>query len=75
MKDMALLYEINNLEKMIKDDKILREIYDRYDEYAAVRDDLDDKYRCGFKIVEIYFKIREICKKLDFDIDFNKGMC
>ncbi|MDI6601461.1 MAG: hypothetical protein QME46_06735 [Thermoanaerobacteraceae bacterium] len=64
---------MNDLEKMIKYDKILLEIYNSYSDFA-MKGVLDDKYRCGLKIIEIYLKLREICKKLDFDIDLSNNM-
>lgn len=73
MLNKALEDEMKNLEKLIKNDKILIEIYNNYDKFAT-SETLDDKYRCGLKIIEIYLKIREICKKIDFNIDFNGDM-
>lgn len=64
---------LNELGEKIKGDKILSEIYDNYNYFAEI-EELDDRYRCGLKIIEIYLRLKDICKKFNFDIDLGNNM-
>ena len=68
----ALTGEMCRLEKMINSDKNLLKVYNNYNEYA-IRDELDDRYRCGFKIIATFLKLKEMCNELDYNPPVKKS--